>query len=57
MRFFYMRADFVTRIPFVYIRRVFEVADRTEIPSGYIELLFVFYGRSPPFCKDYYSSI
>jgi hypothetical protein len=51
MRFFYMRVYFITRIPCVFIRRVFQVANRTEIPSGYIELLFVFYGRSPPFLR------
>jgi hypothetical protein len=53
MLFCDMYADFIRRIPFVFIRRVFYVADRANIPSGYIELLFVFYGISPPFFRKY----
>jgi hypothetical protein len=57
MRFFDMRADFFTRIPLVFIWRVFYVADLTGMPSGYIELLFVFYGRSPPFLRDSFPAL
>jgi hypothetical protein len=49
MSFLYMRDDFFTRIPREFIRRVFDVADCTEIESWDITLLRIFYSIPPPF--------
>ena len=53
MCFYYMYLYFFPRIPLIFIRRVFPVADFTRISSGYIELLCMFYSRSPPFFETF----